>query len=651
MVKSLLLSAVAVCMLSATASAQTNISLKGANENIPAGVKAFLQTPVGKNFKAADVMKAYSKGVKKADATPAGVTPVVALSEGFSSLTKGSAEVPDTVELTDSLANILIPGWGAWHIYQAGGNAYESYVDTKEGDPGYLMTPNIDLSGDQGVFRVKMWVKNANPDRSDQVLQYFVMNNDSTSRGIIQAAGLPMSSDKFTECSFTTSGGVKQTTVMLFGWGGKVLVDSVSVERLVYPLNTPQNVKANVKNGSTITASWDAVDGATSYVATLYNHETGDSITSAEVTTNSADLTGDFVVTDGVLVSVVAKNADGESYPGSGYSDDLEVDEVAAPVADEATDVTENGFTANWEKSDNAHTYTLSLVRTHTVTDGTEQVSYFNDGFGEIPYSNDDPQSTVFGNPIGSPFSLDDLIDNAGWSVYLATCFTGYLGITNIYDSYGLTGMDVLYGPEADYSICGGKATVSGTGMSASDDVVVKVGFGTIDENTKEVTFNDGAKEFTLSTTGSEFNEEISGGTANSRLIFKITDAAEGGDVALFDSLSITGIAQKGDTYTLPYATVTLPYNATSYNVEVPFTGNDVFTYSVTGEFGTQVSNPSNVITVYAPTYNGISSVEAAKSNGAKEYYTIDGMKVRNAANLHGLFIVRDGNKTYKVVK
>lgn len=48
MVKSLLLSAVAVCMLSATASAQTNISLKGANENIPAGVKAFLQTPVGR---------------------------------------------------------------------------------------------------------------------------------------------------------------------------------------------------------------------------------------------------------------------------------------------------------------------------------------------------------------------------------------------------------------------------------------------------------------------------------------------------------------------------------------------------------------------------------------------------------------------------
>ena len=84
----------------------------------------------------------------------------VLLSEDFSKFTAGSEEAPDgtdvmLLENVDDYFNA--PGWDGVEVYQAGGKAYLGLgVDSKgEPNPGYLMTPNVDLTQNQGVPSVK----------------------------------------------------------------------------------------------------------------------------------------------------------------------------------------------------------------------------------------------------------------------------------------------------------------------------------------------------------------------------------------------------------------------------------------------------------------------------------------------------------------
>ena len=338
-------------------------------------------------------------------------------------------------------------------------------------------------------------------------------------------------------------------------------------------------------------------------------------------------------------------NGTDKSFPGKGYGN-LSVPKVDAPVALDATDVTTSGFTANWETSQYAANYKLSFIRTHTATADGEELTYIDDDFSQIPYTMDSPESAVQTQDFVTPVSLDDLFKAPGWSTHLGIGFTGGFGITNMYEDYGLPG--ALFGPVADFSIGEGKAKISGTAMATLDDVQVKVGFGTLGADNK-ITFNDGAQVFEVSTAGSQFDVEVSGGSKDSRLIFQIIDAAEGGDLVVFTGIKATASLKKDDSYTLPYSTVTLPYDATSYKLDVPFTGNDKFDYYLTGSFGDTVSPRSNTITVNSPEATAISHV-TTDDGGNVVYFTLDGVRVDKPVK-SGIYIVKAGNKTFKVIK
>ena len=184
--------------------------------------------------------------------------------------------------------------------------------------------------------------------------------------------------------------------------------------------------------------------------------------------------------------------------------------------------------------------------------------------------------------------------------------------------------------------------------MTTVDDAQVKVGFGTLGAN-NQITFNGGAQVVEVSTAGSQFDVEVSGGSKDSRLIFQIIDAAEGGDVVVFTGIKATASLKKDDCYTLPYSIVTLPYDATSYKLDVPFTGNDKFDYCLTGSFGKTVSPQSNTITVNSPEATAISNVTT--DNGSNVVYTtLDGVRVEKPVK-SGIYIVKTGDKTFKVMK
>lgn len=656
MIRHLLVSALAAFLSTQAVEAQTLAHPLLNHNKIPAAVSS--------RCSATQIAGALRTGAgSRLAVQPKSTENVVKLSEDFNKLTKGTPEVPDTEEMDETTAAELLPDWTVWHVYQAGGTAYLGYEDTDSGDPGYLMTPDLDLTQGQGVYKVTFRAKNVNPDNTTQGLQYFVFDN-ATSTAML-ASTLPISNTEFSEVSFTGSNGSAQTAVMFFGWRGKVLIDSVVVEQVVYSIDTPQNVDVSAKDGSTLHISWDAVSDATAYDVKVYNYtseydlDEENAVGSATVTTNEADIACDFNATYGVYVTVVARNATAESYPGHVYNHELEVDDIDTPVALDATAVTMQGFTANWEPSANAHNYLLNVTRTHEATEDGETAVLMDDDFDQTDITLDDSQSTLM-NMSTFIVSFDDYIKSKGWyTLAIGVAAHDIIGITNMYEGYGFPG--VLCGPTADYSVGGGKCTVSGSAFSYTDDVVMKVGFGTFSLATG-ATFNDGAQEITIGASpvameGTDFSVEVSGGTKDSQLIFLITDAAEDGDMALFDKLHIETTLNKGDVVTTDYASLTLPYNATSAQIDAPFSGNDYYAYNVAGSFGATSSDVSNTIIVKAPSATAISNV-ATRGAETVSVYTTGGVQLLDNAGREalstldgGVYIVRQGGKTFKLAK
>lgn len=646
----------ALCLLTSNVTVDAGIPVSQSvnlQDEVPKAVKDFLSTPVGKHYTLDQVMKAYNNGraIMKAEAN--NVVSDVKVDEDFSLWTKGSEDAPDSEEIVNSDELTKQPGWSVYRTYQAGGKAYQSFDEVGEDGPGYLITPTLDLTAGEGIFKVTFRVKNVNPTVQDQVLQYFILNDDPSdaNKGMISASSLPMTTE-WKDLELYFNGGLPYTSIMFFGWQGKILVDNVKVEQLTYPLSIPKNVKFSATGGGEVTATWDAVDGATEYYVELVDREPEwrtstweeEIVSTTTVSGTSAALHGYLNPDHKYAVRVTAKNGDDSSYPGTGYGT-LSVFEVAAPVATEATGITTTGFTANWETSQYAATYELSLVRTHTATADGEELVMLDEDFDDIPYSANSPKGAVQTTDLVTPGSTDKLFHTPGWGTMVGIGYEGYFGITNMYDAQGIPG--VLVGPVSDFSIGGGKARISGTALSMKDDAQLKVGFGKLEKG--KVVFNAGAQVFETSPSGTPFDVEVSGGSADSRLIFQIIDATEGGDMVMFDNIKATSSLNKGETFTLPYKKVNLLYDATSYTVDVPFTGNDKFEYSLIGSFGYMTSLESNVITVYSPEADGIEGVTADGSQQL-EYTTLDGVRVASPST-SGIYIVSDGKKVYKIVK
>lgn len=613
-----------------------------------ASIEYFLNTEVGKHFSEQQVREAMQQGKSQAGKRQAAAQEdILLVNETFDKWTAGSNDAPDATlvdgenqEAVDALCDQA--GWGAFLCYQAGGAVYQGFDEVGEDGPGYLMTPDFDMTKNQGIMRFKARVKNVNENATDANLQYFVLKNVPGEEGIILANVLEMTYGEWTDVEFTTHADASQVTVMFFSWKGKVLVDNVTVEDVIYALDTPSDIKVEAVSGTSIKVSCAPIEGATTYTFTAYSRNSEKSYTVAS-SEPEAVIEGEFDANEDVIIHVVASNATDQSYEGVSYGPISYNGEIAAPVALSATDVTNLGFTANWEASEWANTYELSLTRTHTVGEEPETYYYMQEDFSEVTMSLDDPSSTVMTSD-GTPVSLDPYINAKGWNTYLASVSTGMLAITNLYEAYGFPGL--LVSDQKNFSYGGGKVRVSGMGLSTVDDVVIKVGFA--QSQGFGYTFLDGAKEFELTTAGSMFDVEIEGGTENSIMMFKMVDAAPSGDMAAFLSLNISTEAAAGDQISGVYDIVTLPGTTTSYDVEVDFPAGDSFTYNVVGKFGDNSSAVSEDITVEAPGALAIERIEAQKLQDA--IFTLDGRRVKasNIAELeNGTYIVR-GEKVVK---
>ncbi len=515
----------------------------------------------------------------------------------------------------------------------------------------------------QGYFRFTCHVKNVNADAQDQTLQAFFMNGESGS--IISASTKPTAYNEWTTCEWISEG-CSATQFMVFGWKGKVLIDGYKVEKITFPLATPKGISADYNKDGKIILSWKKVEGATSYsiafensMETIHTAEVGD-VDSCEIDVN---------ITEGQYYSfyVMARNGEDTSYWGHCSGDGLIPGAIGTAVAKEATDVSSDGFTANWEKADYANKYLVLPVVTHTATAPDDEFFILNELFANVP-ENADEYSPIQIAPMLGYTGTDLYMSRAGWTIDMGIFIRllpemPSLALSNQYKDYGLEGS--LMSPVTDFSVGNGTVRISGMGTSAMDDVVMTAGFINADNEMYS------SVDFEVSTSGDMFDIELTGGKADSRLVIKITDSADGGDMVIIPNLAISTVLNEGETITVPTETVHVDENTDTARVDVTLDESNRYSYMVQGYFSALLMGEvSNAIEVSDPTAVGSVRNELAGHAYMSEgvirilnpdaekcaVYTLDGRQLfstsATSANANvgkGAYVVRIGEKSIKV--
>ncbi len=590
----------------------------------------------------------------------------VIVDENFSKWTAGTQSEPSTEMVTDEqLAELMdyTGDWTAFRMYEAGGAGYMGFDEIGDEGPGYLKSPNFDFKDGGNYWRLICHVKNVNSNMQGQALQLFVL--DEAISSMISASTQPMQYEEWCDCEWVGSSSSALTSFMVLGWQGKVLIDGFRLEKLIFPLATPVISDAELLPDGSVKLSWEKVDGATSY--TIEVQRGLDIIMTEEYGDIDSCILNFEIEGDGLYAfHVTAHNGEDISYPGY-KAVTLLPQYVGATVAKAATDITETGFTANWEAADFASAYLVMPTVTHTAAENGEDFYYLNELFANVPESAD-MYAPIQIAPLLGLEGIDMYMSRAGWSVDMGifvrlTPEMPMLALTNQYAMYGLEG--ALLSPVTDYSVGNGKVKVSGMALSSVDDMVMLCGFVDAEGNLYS------SETFEITTEGTMFEVELTGGQPDSRFVFKISETVEGGDMALIPMLSVSTVLNEGETVTVPDETVHTG-KVTETRVEVPVNDYNKYSYCVQGYFSTGLMGAvSEVIDV-----NEGSSVSALEAVGEGKVYTAGGIvNLVNPAGLiceiytldgkcvyttsatasqvrlaKGMYVVRIGDKSFKVL-
>lgn len=235
--------------------------------------------------------------------------------------------------------------------------------------------------------------------------------------------------------------------------------------------------------------------------------------------------------------------------------------ELSKPVAKPATDVTEKGFTAHWEKVEGAEGYAVMVYnKTKIEKDGEYKV--LDEDFSGIT------EGSLI-EPLGGDeeyVNLDDYSfgDNAGWSAYAFPNFVPSM----------VAGL--LYSPYLNLTNNDGKYKVAITTYSTDGDQILVVSHGKGEKVTKQYTVsieNGGAGLFT---------QELEFDNGSEDLFFTIiNNTSEVATTDYTDRVQVFQDLKKGDEY---YKLVAIDESIPAYNdAEIPITSklfSDVTTYA-----------------------------------------------------------------------
>lgn len=553
---------------------------------------------------------------------------IVLVSEDFAKFTAGSEDDPDGTELSDWNNGTIDakytqqPGWRGGFVYQASGCAYLD-VDTEEGT-GWLITPTLNLSNYGGSFTIKFRARVAS-SKSSTTDEIYVQNcllgeysNSVTSSQTIEGT------TKWKEYTLTFTDGNSKDDIQITAKSYPIFIDDITITQIDNGKpGAPLAQAATNVSDTQFTANWQAVEGAEGYLLSVYTLK---------------NATEQYLFKD--------KEVSGTSY----------------------------GFTANWQSVPQATAYAVYTILTHTAQADNEPFNLFKSDFSAVKVGTiDSPWD--YSRLGGIRVFLDDLAPRCDWIAFAPMAAQGMFGISNMFLDYNVPG--TIYSPILDLSHDGGKSTlrfnVLGRNVTKLRICVLKDrADGKADELFKTecpVTTDLAEQVITLEKGEKDTYVEIS--------------IAEGTGYVLFDDLQLSQNLNKGESTELKYK-----YDETSdtsRRIDTPdYSAGDVYAYTVQAfrldssskiieEATSDRSEPQEVKrsdAVESITAGNDGATVATTADGIRitlaeaapvAVYSLDGRLLHQdntaatehnvALGNHGIFLVRIGAKTIKVVR
>ncbi len=228
-------------------------------------------------------LKAISKAGEAADETP---NLQVLLEEDFSKFTAGSEATPDATNVTDATTGYIAdeltntPGWSGDGVFQAGGCAYIGIVDegTDNEDTGFLNTSTFDGSGNGGYIVVTFRARVAEEGATDAVEFVSIdeddINESDPMSGVVDYKQVAIT-DQWAEYEVELKSGAANASIQLYAYQSPIYIDDIKVAQTIkIDVPAPEALAATNVTPTSFTANWSAVEGATSYMLTVFSFKT-----------------------------------------------------------------------------------------------------------------------------------------------------------------------------------------------------------------------------------------------------------------------------------------------------------------------------------------------------------------------------------------
>lgn len=228
-------------------------------------------------------LKSLSKAGEAADETP---NLQVLLEEDFSKFTAGSEATPDATNVADATTGYIAdeltntPGWSGDGVFQAGGCAYIGIVDegTDNEDTGFLNTSTFDGSGNDGYIVVTFRARVAEEGATDAVEFVSIdeddINESDPMSGVVDYKQVAIT-DQWAEYEVELKSGAANASIQLYAYQSPIYIDDIKVVQTVkIDVPAPEALAATNVTPTSFTANWSAVEGATSYMLTVFSFKT-----------------------------------------------------------------------------------------------------------------------------------------------------------------------------------------------------------------------------------------------------------------------------------------------------------------------------------------------------------------------------------------
>jgi hypothetical protein len=228
-------------------------------------------------------LESLSKAGEAADETP---NLQVLLEEDFSKFTAGSEATPDATDVADATTGYIAdeltntPGWSGDGVFQAGGCAYIGIVDegTDNEDTGFLNTSTFDGSGNGGYIVVTFRARVAEEGATDAVEFVSIdeddINESDPMSGIVDYKQVAIT-DQWAEYEVELKSGAANASTQLYAYQSPIYIDDIKVTQTVkIDVPAPEALAATNVTPTSFTANWSAVEGATSYMLTVFSFKT-----------------------------------------------------------------------------------------------------------------------------------------------------------------------------------------------------------------------------------------------------------------------------------------------------------------------------------------------------------------------------------------